>query len=215
MSSRTRVRTTSTAHNRISPETSWTTRRLTAILISIWFGGILVVALAAPAAFKSVDSVLASPPAVTAKALKQLGPTAVREILHYQVGEANRLMFETWGIAQLLLGVSIFLLLLFLSTAGRPALGLALAMMLMAALMNFVLIPRISEIGRDMRASLQARPGETMQKFGLLHLGFTAFELAVVLLGTILLVLLLRNRSGFSGLRRAGGSRGGSGSGEV
>jgi len=151
-----------------------------------------MVALAAPAAFRSVDEVLTAPPPTTAKLIKELGPTAVREVLQYQVGESNRLMFETWGIVQLSLGTLIFLLLLFFSSVGRPALGLSLGMLLMALLMQFIMIPRIVDTGREMRASMAARPAAVLGKFRMLHLGFTAFELAVVLLGTILLVLLLQ-----------------------
>lgn len=177
------------------------------MLTGAWLGAILMVALAAPAAFRSVDEVMSSPPPATAKMIKDLGPTAVREVLHYQVGEANRLMFETWGIVQMVLAGLIFLLLLFFSTVGRPALGLSLGMLLLALLMQFVMIPRIVESGRDMRASLSARPAAVMERFRMLHLGFTTFEMAVVLLGAILLILLLRNRRVGGTARRSGDIR--------
>ena len=85
----------------ISPEASWLVRRLVAVLVSAWLGGILMVALSAPAAFQSVDFSLKSPPPSMLKAVKLLGEPAVHEILRFQVGEANRLMFETWGTVQL------------------------------------------------------------------------------------------------------------------
>jgi hypothetical protein len=204
MPNQARISTSSTAHNRISVETSWRTRRLAAILVSLWFGGILVVALAAPAAFRSVDAVMTAPPEVVAKTMQQIGPASMREILHYQVSEANRQLFDLWGWVQLTLGAVIFLMLLFLSTSGRATLGVSLAMLLLAALMHFLLIPRISEIGREMRAAMKAAPADALRRFQFLHLGFTAFELGVVVLGTVLLVLLLRSRGGFTTVRRDG-----------
>ncbi len=200
MANEQRIANHSAALNRITPESSSLTRRLAAIVISIWFGGILLVALAAPIAFRSVDKVLAAPPESVAKALKTLGPSLTREILRYQASESNRLLFDTWGWVQLGLAVAVVILLLFLSNVGRTSLGISLGMMLMAVLMNFLLIPRISEIGRQMQASMQTRPDDLVERFQLMHYGFTAFELAVVALGTILLVLLLRGR-------RGGGSR--------
>jgi Domain of unknown function (DUF4149) len=193
-----RIASQSAALNRITPESSSLTRRIASILIGIWFGGILLVALAAPTAFRSVNSVLAAPPESVAKALKTLGPSLTRDILRYQASESNRLLFDTWGWVQLGLAVCVVILLLFLSNVGRPTLGLSIGMLLMAALMNFMLIPGISEIGRQMQASLNVRPDQLAERFRLMHYAFTAFELVVVALGTILLVLLLRGRRGSS-----------------
>jgi len=170
-------------------------------------GAILMVALAAPAAFRSVDGVMQAPPPATAKLIKEMGPSAVREILHYQVGEANRHMFETWGVVQLVLGVAVFLPLLFFSTVSRPVLGLSLGMLLLAALMEFLMIPRIVDAGRAIRAGISGQPSAAIERFRMLHLGFTAFELAVALLGAVLLVLLLRNRRTGGFARRSGDIR--------
>lgn len=189
-------------HNQITRESSWLARRLAATLIGIWLGGILLVALSAPATFRSVDAVLAAPPPVVEKAVEQMGPRTVRDLLHYQVSEANRQVFETWGWVQLALGGLLFLLLLFLTTVGKTQVGLSLGMLLMAVLMNSLLIPRISEIGRQMSSRTQVQPGQLEERFRLLHTGFTTFELAVVMLGTILLVLLLRSRGAAALARR-------------
>ena len=193
---------TPAALNRIAPESSSLTRRIAAIIISIWFGGILVIALGAPSAFRSVDNVLTSPPESVAKAVKALGPSLTREILYYQVSEANRLLFDIWGWTQIALAVAIVILLLFLSNVDRIALGLSLGMMFMAVLMNFALIPRLSETARLMRVSTKGPTAELAEQFRLMHYGFTFFELTVVALGVMLLVLLLRGRRGMGQHRR-------------
>ncbi len=167
------------------------TRRLVAVLVSIWFGGILLVALAAPASFRTVDPTLKSPPPAVEKVMKAVGPAAARDALRYQVSEVNRAMFNIWGWMQLGLGVVIFLLLLFMSTVGRLSLILALAMMLLSILMRFVLIPRISDITREIQTTGAAAAADKLQ---LLHGGYSVFQLSVMVLGSILLVLLLRSR---------------------
>jgi hypothetical protein len=192
----------SSAHERVSQEMSWLARRVAAMLLGIWLGGILLVSVATPAAFSSVDSVLTSPSAATTKALKLLGPATVRELLFQQVGESNRGLFTFWGYTQLTLAVLVFLLLLFFSTVRRPVLGLSLGMLLMALLMNLFLIPRIGAIGRELRAGNRLDPAEALERFKLLHMGFTLFEIAVALLGIILAALLLRARSKSTRMRR-------------
>jgi len=181
---------------------SWLARRIAAMLLGIWLGGILMISVATPAAFLSVDDLLASPSATTGKALKLLGPVTVKELLFQQVGESNRGLFNFWGYTQLTLATLVFLLLLFFTTVRRPVLGLSLGMLLMALLMNVFLIPRIGAIGREIRAGTRVDPVEALEKFKLLHMGFTLFELAVALLGLILAALLLRARSKSTRMRR-------------
>ena len=181
---------------------SWLARRIAAMLLGIWLGGILMISVATPAAFLSVDDLLASPSATTGKALKLLGPVTVKELLFQQVGESNRSLFNFWGYTQLTLATLVFLLLLFFTTVRRPVLGLSLGMLLMALLMNVFLIPRIGAIGREIRAGTRVDPVEALEKFKLLHMGFTLFELAVALLGLILAALLLRARSKSTRMRR-------------
>ena len=188
--------------NRIAPETSWLTRRIAAIILSIWFGGILLVALSTPSALHSVNSVLTSPPESVAKAVKTLGPGLTREILYYQAGEANRVLLDVWGWAQLGFALAVVVLLLFLSNVGRAELGLSLGMMLLAVFMIFLLIPRIAQTGRLTPASAQAASADLAEKIRLMHYGFTAFELTVVALGSMLLVLLLRGRRSSNSSRR-------------
>ncbi|MGC4053134.1 MAG: hypothetical protein QM757_27850 [Paludibaculum sp.] len=193
--------TSSTAYDRISHHTSWLTRRVTAVLLSMWLGGILLVVLVAPAGYRSVDSTMTRPPQHITKAMKQLGPGAMRDILQYQASEANRVVLEWWGLLQMAAGLTVFLLLLFMSTAGRPALGLSLGMLVMAVLLEFFLIPRISQLGQSIQMTSQTQVAEMAAKLRALHLGFAAFEMVLVLLGALLLALLLRSRPGFSGGR--------------
>lgn len=203
-----RSKSTSSALNFISDEVSSIIRRFVAVLVGAWLGAILMLALIAPAAFRSVDSTFKTPPPVVNKAMKALGEPQVHSLLRYQVGEANRLMFETWGTAQLVLSGVVFFLLLFFSNVRRTPLGLSFLLMLMAAGMNFLLIPRIVETGRVMHSSADTAASAANAQFRSLHVAFSSFEGAAAVLGAALLVLLLRRRRGSHGSRR-GGSRSG------
>ncbi|MBL0159159.1 MAG: hypothetical protein IPP47_18900 [Bryobacterales bacterium] len=201
MSTESRAASQSASLNRIAPESSWLCRRVAAVLVGIWFGGILLVALAAPASLQSVDSVLTSPPQSITKAVKSLGPELTREILQFQAGEANRVMFLIWGWTQLALAGAVVILLLFLSNVGRTVLGLSFAMMLLAALIKFLVISRIAASGRLTQASVQIAPAELAERLRFMYYTFAAFELVVVVLGSVLLVLLLGGRRSGSGRR--------------
>ncbi len=177
-------------------------RRLCAVLVAAWLGAAMMLVLVAPAAFRSVDSALQVSPPAFIKALKLLGENTLREVLRYQVGEANRLMFESWGMVQLILSGVLCFLLLFFTTVRKTILGISAGMLVLSLAIHFLLIPRIVETGRVMYSAQGAEAAR--QQFGALHVAFSTFEAAVAGLGILLLVLLLRRKGG-RGSRRGGG----------
>jgi hypothetical protein len=58
-----------------------------------------------------------------------------------------------------------------------------------AALANFVLIPRIVELART-----NIKGVGSVERFELMHAGFTTFQVTILLLGLILLFSLFRRR---------------------
>jgi hypothetical protein len=171
------------------------------LLLGIWLGGILMVTLGFPQSFRAIDSVMTGPPPEAAKIIQTIGPATTRLLLRYQISEANRLILSLWGWTQLALAASVFLLVLFGTSASRWVVGVALGMLILSLLMNVVMVPRLGEISRD----LEFTPGSSTQKdsdrFRLLHRGFSAFEGAIVLLGAGLLAGFfmadeIRSRSG-------------------
>ena len=89
-------------------------------------------AMVATQNFRSVDRLLAKPAAPAAEQLQKLGPGFARMLLRHQVSEQNRWYFETWGIAEIGLGLALLLVLLFGSTETKFTLLLALLMLLIA-----------------------------------------------------------------------------------
>lgn len=194
----------STPFHLLSDDSASFVRRFSAILLGVWLGAILMIAVAAPAAFQSVDTTLKFRTPLVTQAIRMLGEEQVHDLLRYQVGEANRHMFETWGVLQLALGAVVFVLLLFFSHVRKTGLAVSLLMLLLAAGLNWVVIPRIVETGRVLHTAQSAQARVAMQQFRTLHTAFSTFEAAVAVLAVFLLVLLLRRRGGSRGGSRRG-----------
>ena len=175
-------------YSRITPEASWFVRRVCAVLVSAWLGGILLVSLGAPAVFRAGEVVLRHPAPSLARVMGKVPEDQMRHLLRYHAGEANNQVFALWGTLQVVYGAVVLLLLVFFSNVGKLRLGLAAAMLLLALLMKFLLIPATAETSRLFRSSGLADVGE---RFRLLHGAFAAFEIASAALGLALLWLLL------------------------
>ena len=181
---------------RISSTVSRRSRRLAVFLLGLWIGGIVDISIAAPVSFRSVEKVMAERPEIVTSAIDKLGPVTMRDILRYQVAEANRMMFTIWGWVQCFLSLALLLLLIFLSNAGRLSLICSGLMSAVAALANFVLIPRIVELART-----NIKGAGSAERFELMHAGFTTFQATILVLGLVLLFSLFRRRE-----RTGGGS---------
>ncbi len=183
--------------SRITPEGSWFARRLCAVLVSAWLGGILLVSLGAPMVFRAGEVVIRHPAPALEELIRSLPEGQLQDLLRYHAGEANNQLFALWGTLQLVYGVSVALLLLFFSDVGKLRLALSGAMLLMALLTKLFLIPAIVETSRLFRSTGLLDAG---RRFQLLHGAFAAFEVALAVLGVALLWLLLAGS-------RAGGRR--------
>ncbi|MCX7604724.1 MAG: hypothetical protein N2036_11675 [Bryobacteraceae bacterium] len=175
-------------YSRITPEASWWIRRVCAVLISAWLGGVMLVSLAAPAVFEAGEIVIRHPAPAHAPILRSLPEDLIRDLLRYHAGEANNQVFALWGTLQVVYGAAVLLLLLFFSDVGKLRLGLAGAMLLLALLMKFFLIPAVAETSRLFRSTGIPDAG---RRFQMLHGAFAAFEIASAVLGLALLWLLL------------------------
>lgn len=180
-------------YSRITPEGSWVARRICAVILAAWLGGILLVSLAAPAVFGAGEAVLRHPLPAHMDVLKRIGRDAMGDLLRYHAGEANNQIFMLWGSMQIAYGAAVVLLLLFFTNVGKWRLTLAASMLALALFQKVYLIPAIVDTSRRYRAGGWVEAG---RRFQLLHGSFAAFEIASALLGLALLVLLLRTRGG-------------------
>lgn len=187
-----------TLNRRIAPQTSspvtletaWNIQRVAALLVALWIGGVVIVAISAPVSFRAVDALMAGQPGILKEAVRKVGPIPMYEVLRLVAGEVNRILFEYWGWIQLGIAFVVFLQVLFFSSLRKAGVVLAGAMFLLSGVLGIYLIPSIAQIGREIQVSAAARmAGE--ERFRALHFAFTAFESTIVLMGVLLIVLLL------------------------
>ena len=80
------------------------TRRLSSLLLGAWLAGSLFMWMVATQNFRSVDRLLESPSPQASTQFDKLGRDGARTLLRYHVGEQNRWYFETWELAQIVVG---------------------------------------------------------------------------------------------------------------
>jgi hypothetical protein len=170
-------------------------RLLITILLAIWLGAILIVAVGVPRSFAAIDNVMTNPPDPVLTIFKKIGPVASRALLRYQIAEANRMLFGAWGWIQLILAATVFGLVLFATRARKLSIGFAGLMLFLAATMNFFLVPRLDGLSRVSDFAPSASTQAETSNFSLLHRGFTAFEATVAILGAALFMTLAHRGS--------------------
>jgi hypothetical protein len=164
-------------------------RRLAALLLGAWLGGSVFMDMVATQNFRSVDRLLAAPPAQVAERIQALGGhDAARVFLRYQVSEQNRWYFQTWERVQVALGAVLFLVLLFGAVPNRVTLLITLLMLAMVLLMHFFLTPEITRLGR----AADFAPAADRTRFWTFHGMYSAGELIKLGLGIVLAARLLR-----------------------
>ena len=129
--------------------------------------------------FRTADRILEAPPPV----FQAAGETA-HALMRHQAAESNRALFRIWGLAQIGIGVTVFLLLLFGSTAGKTSIALSAAMLLLTLVLTFYVLPEMSV------------PGTV--RFRMLHGVYSSLELVKIVLGAVLAVLYLWGRERLS-----------------
>src|SRR5689334_13835082 len=96
--------------------------------------------------------------------------------------------------AQIVLGVVLFLVLLFGSLPNRLMLLLTLLMLGIVLVMHFYLTPEITRLGRTIDFVSPGTPLAERSRFWTFHGVYSACELVKFGLGTVLAVLLVRRR---------------------
>jgi hypothetical protein len=168
------------------------TRRLLAFLLGIWLGGSLLVFVVASEGSRSPDQLLASPPLAVAKIIDSIGHDVARMLLLHQASELNRHYLESWGLAQLIIGLAVFATLLFATREGKWLVTVSLVMLLLAALMRFLLTPDLVNYGRQLDFAAKAVKAAEQTRFAAVSRAYGVAELVKCGLGLILLGMLLR-----------------------
>jgi hypothetical protein len=167
-------------------------RRIVALLIGLWIGGGLVMAWFGARSFQSVERVMNSSNPVFAVQTRPLGPANTRMVLHYEIAEENRYLFQNWEYMQLILGVGFFSYLLFGTLEGKFSLGLALGMLVITGVQRFGISPELGSVGKTLNYLPADVAAAERAKFWLLHSAYVGCEALKFAVAALLLVMVLR-----------------------
>ena len=165
-------------------------QRWALVAMGAWLAGTVCMSIVATENFYTIDRLLAgSPNGSFTAAVQQLGPPQARDLLRYLSSELNRLYFQMWNVAQLVLGVLVLWLVAGSSqqdpASARRVVRGVIAMLAIVVAMLVWLTPSIVSLGRslDFVPRDPAPPG--MQRFWVLHAAYTSLEMLKLVVGIV------------------------------
>jgi len=169
--------------------------RISTLLLGAWIGGCVFMDMVATQNFRTVDRLLASPPANVAQRVQAIGGhDEARSFLRYQAAELNRQYFTGWENTQIGLGVLLILTLWVSGFRDKVTLWLPSLMLAVTLLMHFLLTPQITRLGRAMDFA-GAGPATSSTQFWVFHGIYSALELIKLGWGIALAVWLMLPRN--------------------
>jgi hypothetical protein len=184
-------------------------RRWALVVMGAWLMGSIAMSVVATENFYTIDRLLdSSPSAVFGSTVRTLGRPASRELLRYLSSELNRLYFQMWNGAQLVLG-GVALWLVVASAARVPrdaaarrrarlaepaALGIV-AMLAIVVLMLGYLTPAIVSLGRELDFVPREPAPPGMSRFWVLHAAYTSLEMIKLVVGGVVAFWIVRSSS--------------------
>ena len=171
-------------------------RRWALVVMGAWVMGSICMSVVATQNFYTVDRLLAGQSSAAFTAMVQkLGQPAARELLRYLSSELNRLYFQMWNVAQIVLGVAA-LWLSRRSAAGPkadgPASKIIVGMLAIVVLMLVYLTPAIVSLGRELDFVPREPAPPGMSRFWVLHAAYTSLEMLKLALGLLVAGLIAR-----------------------
>jgi hypothetical protein len=169
-----------------------TRRQWALVALGAWIAGSICMSVVATENFYTIDRLLAAPanPAFAA-AVDRLGGVEAREFLRYLSSELNRLYFQLWNGAQLVIGAFVLWAIAGSTKSVRRGVVVMLAIVV---LMLVYLTPSIVTLGRslDFVPRDPAPPG--MSRFWILHAAYTSLEMIKLVIAIIVAVALTKSR---------------------
>ena len=165
-------------------------QRWALVILGAWVMGSVCMSIVATQNFYTVDRLLAAPHTALTATLQKLGQPAARDLLRYLSSELNRLYFQMWNVAQLVLGAAAW----WLVRPRKDAAGKGiLAMLAIALLMLVYLTPAIVSLGRELDFVPRDPAPPGMSRFWVLHAAYTSLEMLKLVAGLVVAWLLARN----------------------
>lgn len=175
-------------------------RDWTLVVLGAWIAGSICSSVVATENFYTIDRLLAARanPAFAA-AVDRLGSPQARDLLRYLSSELNRLYFELWNIAQIILAVLVAWLMRSAPQEAaftRPVKRGVILMVVIVLVMLGYLTPAIVTLGRslDFVPREPAPPG--MSRFWVLHAAYTSLEMLKLVITLLVAASIAVRRSG-------------------
>jgi hypothetical protein len=179
-------------------------QRWALVVIGVWLMGSICMSVVATENFYTVDRLLAAPSNGAFMAMVQkLGPPAARELLRYLASELNRLYFQMWNVAQVVLGALALWLVAgskeqdpaYARRAGPfgPGAKGIIAMLAIVVLMLAYLTPAIVSLGRELDFVPRDPAPPGMSRFWVLHAAYTSLEMIKLLVGAVVAFWIVRS----------------------
>ncbi len=179
------------------------------VVMGAWLMGSVAMSVVATENFYTVDRLLAASSNSRFSAMVQtLGPAASRELLRYLSSELNRLYFQMWNVAQLVLGGLAPWLMSESFTrvpqetasgsradSSRLAVKGIVAMLATVVLMLVYLTPAIVSLGRELDFVPRDPVPPGMSRFWVLHAAYTSLETIKLLVGLLVAFWIARSSS--------------------
>ena len=170
-------------------------QRWALVVLGAWLMGSICMSVVATENFYTVDRLLAAPSNPTLTAMVQkLGPPAARELLRYLSSELNRLYFQAWNAAQIVLG-AVVLWLIAGSRKRDAAFAIVAGMLAVVVLMLVYLTPAIVTLGRELDFVPRDPAPPGMSRFWVLHAAYTSLEMIKLLVGAVVAFSIVRSSS--------------------
>jgi hypothetical protein len=167
------------------------------VLMGAWMTGTICMSVVATENFYTIDRLLAANanPALGG-VIDRLGRPETRDLLRYLSSELNRLYFQMWNGAQVVIAAAVLTLIVGARQRtlkdDRAAVRGVAVMALIVFAMFLWLTPQIVTLGRglDFVPRDPAPPG--MQRFWVLHAAYTSLEMLKLLIGVLVTWSLVR-----------------------
>ena len=171
-------------------------QRWALVVLGVWLMGSICTSIVATQNFYTVDRLLAERDSHGAFAamVQKLGAPAARELLRYLSSELNRLYFQMWNGAQLVLG-AIALWLLADSRRQDAAFKCVAGMFAIVILMLVYLTPAIVSLGRELDFVPRDPAPPGMSRFWVLHAAYTSLEMLTLAIGLLTAWMVTRRSS--------------------
>jgi len=145
-------------------------------ILSAWITATPLMWFAATKSFATVDRVLRTPDPQFIEATQGMAEGQTRVVLRHVASEINRAYFWGYGLAQVVVGGVLFLLLWREKPRDSLGFGVVAVMLGLVLILTFVITPMIAAVGRSIDFVPRNPPPSAMSRFWALHGAFTGLD---------------------------------------